>query len=95
MPRLMPPSVGECPARLSVAFVQDPETLGGLDVVKPRVVPPERFRVGLMRADLFCAAGILESDAAKALLGKAGRAATTRSGATVLNLQSLIGDVRA
>jgi hypothetical protein len=94
-PRLMPPSVGEGPARLLVAFVQHPEALGGLDVVNPLVVPPERFRVGLMRADMFCAAGILESDAAKALLGNAGRAATTRSVATALKLQSLTGDVRA
>lgn len=91
----MPPSVGEGPARLLVAFVQDPEAQGGLDVVNPLVVPLERYRTGLMRADLFCAACILESDAAKALLGKAGRAATTRSGATVLKLQSLTGDVSA
>lgn len=81
------------PSRLLVAFVQDAAALAGLAGVKPLVVAPERFAIGEHAAYLLCTRGILESRAGEALLGKAGRAATTRNWATVLKLQALAGAV--
>jgi uncharacterized protein (DUF1697 family) len=81
-------SVQEHP-RLLVAFVQDAQALPGLEAVGSLVVPPEQFAVGKGAAYLFCAAGILQSKAGEALLGKAGRAVTTRNWATVLKLQAM------
>jgi uncharacterized protein (DUF1697 family) len=79
-------------SRFLVAFAQDAKALSGLAEVESLVVPPERFDVGKSAAYLLCAAGILESKAADALLGKAGRAATTRNLATVLKLQALVSE---
>lgn len=76
-------------SRLLVAFVQDPEALSGLAAIERLVVPPEKFVVGKAAAYLDCPNGILESKAGSALLGKAGKAATTRNWATVLKLQAL------
>ncbi len=82
------PGADEHP-RLLVAFVQDTKALSSLVAIGSLVVPPEQFAVGKNAAYLFCAAGILESKAGKALLGKAGKLATTRNWATVLKLQAL------
>ena len=78
--------------RLLVAFVQDAKALSSLVAIGSLVVPPEQFAVGKNAAYLFCAAGILESKAGKALLGKAGKSATTRNWATVLKLQALASE---
>lgn len=51
--------------------------------------PPDRLHVGERAAYLWCADGILASKAAVALLGKAGREATTRNWATVLKIRDL------
>jgi len=51
--------------------------------------PLPTFALGSHAAYLYCAAGILQSEAGEALLGKAGRLATTRNWATVLKLQAL------
>jgi uncharacterized protein (DUF1697 family) len=72
-------------------FSQHPGRLHDLQpVVEPLVVPPERFAVGDHAAYLHCASGILESQAAVALLGNAGRNITTRNWATVLKLAALL-----
>ena len=76
-------------SRFLVAFVQDTEALSSLVAIESLVVPPEKYAVGKNAAYLLCAAGILESKAGKALLGKAGKLATTRNWATVLKLQAL------
>ena len=76
-------------SRFLVAFVQDAKALRGLAAIESLVVPPERFAIGKHAAYLLCARGILESKAGVALLGKAGRTATTRNWATVLKLQAL------
>ncbi len=89
--------ISECPikagaeehSRFLVAFVQDDKALSGLASLDALVVPPEQFAVGKNAAYLFCAVGILESKAGEALLGKAGKSATTRNWATVLKLQAL------
>lgn len=82
-------------SRLLVAFVQDPTALRGVAAIESLVVPPEKFLVGQGAAFLHCASGILESKAGEALLGKAGKAATTRNWATVLKLQALASGIDA
>jgi uncharacterized protein (DUF1697 family) len=82
-------------SRFLVAFVQDAKALPGLAAIEPLLVPPERFATGTHAAYLLCANGILESKAGEALLGKAGKAATTRNWATVLKLQALAAQVDA
>ena len=79
-------------SRFLVAFVQDSKALHGLAAVESLIVPPEQFAVGKNAAYLLCAKGILESKAAEALLGKAGRSATTRNLATVLKLEALANE---
>lgn len=79
-------------SRFLIAFVQDSRALSGLAAVAPLVRAPEQFVVGKRAAYLLCAAGILESKAGAALLGKAGTSATTRNWATVLKLQCLASE---
>jgi len=79
-------------SRFLVAFVQDAKALSTLAVVESLVVPPEKVAMGRNAAYLLCADGILESKAGAALLGKAGRLATTRNWATVLKLQALASE---
>ena len=79
-------------SRLLAAFVQGAEQLARLRKIDSLVVPPEQFAVGSHAAYLLCAAGLLESKAAAALLGKAGKAGeavTTRNWATLLKLHAL------
>jgi uncharacterized protein (DUF1697 family) len=79
-------------SRLMVAFTRDDESLSGLRGIEALVSLPEGFVVGKHAAYLHCASGILESKAAEALLGKAGRAATTRNWATTLKIHAIVGD---
>lgn len=79
-------------SRLLVAFAQDTKALSGLKAIEPLVVPPEKFSVGKNAAYLLCAKGILESEAGVALLGKAGKSATSRNWATTLKLQALASE---
>lgn len=76
-------------SRLLVAFAPDATALATLSAVGALVVAPERFHLGRHAAYLECTGGILESRAGEALLGKPGRAATTRNWATVLKLHDL------
>lgn len=71
--------------------MQEPASLAGLGAVQEKVVPPERFHIGRGAAYLLCANGLLGSAAGEALLGRAGRSATTRNWATVLRLHALAG----
>ena len=77
-------------SRLIVVFTGDAAALRGLATLAALVQPPERFQLGEQAAYLWCANGILESAAAKALLGKSGRAATTRNWATVQKICALM-----
>jgi uncharacterized protein (DUF1697 family) len=77
-------------SRFLVAFVQDPKTLSTFDALAPLVSRPELFLRGSNAVYLYCANGILESKSASALLGRIGRAGTTRNWATVLKLQALL-----
>jgi uncharacterized protein (DUF1697 family) len=76
-------------SRFLVAFTKDIEALSSLAAIEPLVVPPERFAIGKSAAYLLCAPRISESKAGKALLGRAGKSATTRNWATVLKLHAL------
>lgn len=77
------------PSRLLVAYAPDDQVLAGLAGVADIVQPPEAFVVGPHAAYLHCPDGILQSRAGEALLGKIGRAATTRNWATTLKLFAL------
>lgn len=86
----------EHPSRLLVAFTQHSTALESLTALDSLVKPPERFHLGRHAAYLYCSAGILGSRAGDALLGKAGRQATTRNWATTLKLDALArGDDRS
>lgn len=76
-------------SRLLVAFVQDTKALPLLAAIESLVVPPEQFEIRKHAAYLLCPAGILQSRAGEALLGKAGKSVTTRNWATVVKLRSL------
>jgi uncharacterized protein (DUF1697 family) len=78
-------------SRFLVAFTQEPKSLEDLAVIQPHIKPPERFAIGKHAAYLHFADGILKSKAGEALLGKAGRQATTRNLATTLKLHALAG----
>ncbi|MBA4070761.1 MAG: hypothetical protein C0497_02850 [Gemmatimonas sp.] len=77
-------------SRFLVAFAQEHSAIEALSTLLPLVRAPERLLIGTHAAYLHCARGILESQAASALLGKAGRAVTTRNWATVLTLEKLL-----
>jgi len=80
------------PSRMLVAFAASAPDLAGLAAIRPLVRAPERFVIGRHAAYLWCVNGILESKAGAALLGKPGRAVTTRNWATVGKLVALLGD---
>lgn len=77
-------------SRFLVAFAQDQAAIDALSALRPSVRAPERLLIGDHAAYLDCARGILESEAASALLGKTGRAVTTRNWATTLKLEQLL-----
>lgn len=79
-------------SRFLVALVQNTKVLSTLAAIEPLVVPPEQFAIGKKAAYLLCAAGIPESKAGRALLGKAGKSVTTRNLATILKLQALANE---
>lgn len=77
-------------SRFLVAFAQEQTAIDALAALRPSVRAPERLLIGKQAAYLHCARGILESEVASALLGKAGRAVTTRNWATTLKLARLL-----
>lgn len=77
-------------SRLLVAFAQDRQDIQDLAAFSGLLGPRERLIVGSEAGYLWCPDGILQSSAANALLGKAGRSVTTRNWATVLKLEELL-----
>ncbi len=86
------PWTGEAPdaSRLLVAFAPDATTLRALAPIADSVRGTDRFHIGAEAAYLWCPDGILESAAANAMLGKPGRAVTTRNWATVGKLNAMV-----
>lgn len=78
------------PSRLLVAFTASAGDLCSLATLEALTRPPEKFLLGQHAAYLWCPNGILESRAAEALLGKAGRVATSRNWATVGRIAALM-----
>lgn len=83
-------AVATDPSRLLVAFTASADDLATLSPLAGLVQAPEQLHVGPHAAYLWCANGILESKAGAALLGKLGRAATSRNWATVLKIRALM-----
>lgn len=79
----------EDPSRLLVAFAPDREGLDALAAVGD-LAGRDEWHLGDHAAYLHCPAGILESAAASALLGKAGRGVTTRNWATVSRISAAL-----
>lgn len=77
-------------SRLLVAFTASAAALEALAPLSSLSASPERFQLGKHAAYLWCPDGILESKAASALLGKAGRDATTRNWGTFSKLYALV-----
>lgn len=77
-------------SRFLVAFGQQEAALHALRALQPLAQPPERLVITGEAAYLHCPAGLLESKAGKALLGRAGKGVTTRNWATVLKLGALM-----
>ncbi|MCU0646764.1 MAG: DUF1697 domain-containing protein [Gemmatimonadaceae bacterium] len=84
---IVPPAADH--SRFLVAFAQEADALGTLAPLATLATAPERLVIGEHAAYLHCARGILESPVAAAMLGRAGRAVTTRNWATVLKLEAL------
>jgi uncharacterized protein (DUF1697 family) len=76
-------------SRMLVAFTQDRNGLASVSLISTLVSSREKFLAGRHAAYLYCVDGILESKAGAALLGKAGKDATTRNLATTLKLYEL------
>jgi uncharacterized protein (DUF1697 family) len=74
--------------RFLVAFAMDPKQLQALEGLHALLQPGELFAITRHAAYLHCAGGLLESKAAEAVLGRAGRSVTTRNWATVLKLSA-------
>ena len=80
------------PSRLLVAFAPDAKALEGLARIDEFTRASEKFHLGVHAAYLWCPKGISRSRAAEVLLGKKGRAATTRNWATVLKIRALLSE---
>ena len=79
-------------SRLLIAVAADAKALAALAPLASLVEPPETWHLGTHAAYLRCPNGSLQSRAGAALLGRQGRAATTRNWATVLKIAALLRD---
>ena len=83
------------PSRLFVAFARDASALNGLAPILGLIQAPEQFRIGREAAYLWCPQGISQSKAGEALLGKLGKAVTTRNWATALKISAMLREETA
>jgi len=79
-------------SRFLVAFAQRSETLSTLAFIERLMAPPEKFAVGRHAVYLLCAPSVAGSRAGRALIGRAGKAVTTRNLATVAKLNALANE---
>ncbi len=78
------------PSRFLVSFLSDPADLAKLKPLAEQDWAPDALALGKRVVYLWCAKGILESDAAKAVGKALGDAATARNWATVLKLDAML-----
>lgn len=78
-------------SRFLVAFGPDATALKTLAPLAALASAPEQLLITQEAAYLYCPEGILESAVGKAILGKAGKRATTRNWATVMKMRELLG----
>lgn len=78
------------PSRLLVAFAARPEELTALAALEPLLSSDESLHIAPHAAYLHCPAGVSNSKAAGAMLGKLGRGVTTRNWATVLKIAAAL-----
>ena len=88
-------ATGTDPSRLFVAFARDASALNGLAPILGLIQAPEQFRIGKEAAYLWCPEGISQSKAGEALLGKLGKAVTTRNWATALKISAMLREETA
>lgn len=86
------PAVSD-PSRLLVAFSSRQEELGALAPLESLLTPSESLCITPDAAYLHCTAGISQSKAAAALLGKLGRSVTTRNWTTALKIAAALSSV--
>lgn len=84
--------VASDPSRLLVAMSGDGKALAALRPLATRDWNGERVHLGKQALYLWCANGILESEAADCLLKQMGATATTRNWATLLKIHALLTD---
>jgi uncharacterized protein (DUF1697 family) len=84
-------SIVDDPSRLLVAMTNDRKSLVGVKALARAEWGDEKLHVGKHAAYLWCANGILESEAAEALLKGLKGAGTTRNWATLNKIQALMG----
>lgn len=77
-------------SRLFVTLTPSAETLAALAPLSQLVEAPEKIHLGQHALYLWCPNGVLESKAGDALMGKAGRAGTTRNWATFLKILAIL-----
>jgi uncharacterized protein (DUF1697 family) len=77
-------------SRFLVAFGRDEQAVQALAPLVPLARAPERLLITFHAAYLHCPGGLLESKVGEVLLGKAGRAVTTRNWGTVLKIEALL-----
>lgn len=81
-------------SRFLVAFGMDTSALKSLEPLRPLARGGARFVITKDAAYLHCPGGLLESRIGEALLGRAGKAVTTRNWATVLKLEMLTSNAK-
>ena len=78
------------PARLLVAVAEQPATLASLEIVAARAWGTEKVHLGKHAAYVWCADGILESDALTAVMKALKGTGTTRNWATFGKIHDLL-----
>ena len=80
-------------SRLLVAFAAQPQNLAGLTALEPLLTKGEQLHLSPHAVYLHCPAGITDSKAGSAILGKLGRGVTTRNWATCLKIAASLSSL--
>lgn len=83
------------PTRLLVGFAQQASAWSALGNLAALVTPPNAFALGTQAAWAWCPEGTLQNPAAAVLVGRKGRAVTTRNFATVQAIATALADLQS